>query len=51
MKNVISAGGFVLKQENGILLICLVSLDPLRAGYTFPKGHVESDETIEATAG
>ena len=50
MNKVISAGGIITKLENNQLKICLINLMPLSPKYTFPKGHVEPDETLEQAA-
>lgn len=49
MKKAVSAGGIIIKKENGqnkILLLTYPKSDLLR----FPKGHVEPGEILEQTA-
>lgn len=44
-----SAGGIILKQENGKTYVLLVEY-PDDHTYGFPKGHIEKGETIEQAA-
>lgn len=50
LKKAVSCGGIVTKKENGQIKICLIKLTHLLKGCVFPKGHVEGDELLEATA-
>ena len=49
MKKVVSSGGIIVKKVEGKMRLLLVSLPGVK-GLVFPKGHVDSGETIKQAA-
>lgn len=49
MKRIFSAGGIVLKKDDGEIKV-LVSQHSGHHGWDFPKGHIEAGESAEQTA-
>lgn len=50
MKYVISAGGIVVRNINNQTEICLIKFYLDKSKYSFPKGHIEGNESLEETA-
>ena len=49
IKRVFSAGGIILKKEDGVLKV-LVTQHSKHKGWDFPKGHIELGESSEVAA-
>ncbi|WP_413165507.1 NUDIX hydrolase [Capilliphycus salinus ALCB114379] len=50
LKTSISAGGVVIRQQDGQIYIAVVQESPNRPGYVLPKGRIEPGETAEQAA-
>lgn len=50
MKYVVSAGGVVVRNISNQTEICLIKFYLDKSKYSFPKGHMEGEESLEETA-